>query len=165
MKNLDRNDSLKKPPTVIFNSVLEHPHAVLAVRFYRDHMYAMFKRNSMGLYKITRTEKKEVMITKEHTLAYDLETSNQRLDVRSLQGSTSLPVESLPVLKAFMIAGYYFGYVNVIFHDDMKQSQFTRLADCTITAIARHDKSIFVGSLQGELLIYSFSASFSVNKQ
>lgn len=104
------------------------------------------------------------MITKEQTLAYDLETVRQRLDVRSLQGCVSLPVEYLPVLKAFFIAGYYFGYVNVIFYDDLKQNQFAKLADCTITAMARHERTVMVGSLEGQLNIYSFSASFSISK-
>jgi hypothetical protein len=92
MKNIDKNEVLKKLPSVIFNSVLEHPYSVFASKFYKENMYAMFKRTSIGLYKISRSEKKDVMITKEHSLAYELETTKQRLDIRSLQGCTSLPV-------------------------------------------------------------------------
>jgi hypothetical protein len=73
-----------------------------------------------------------------------------------VQGSTSLPVEYLPLLKAFLIAGYYFGYVNLVFPDDPKQNQFVKLGNCTITAITRHEKTIFIGSLKGELIIYNF---------
>jgi len=128
MKNLDKNDVLKRPPAVIFNSVLEHPHSVIAAKFYKDDMYAMFKRTSIGLYKISKSEKKDVMITKEQTLEYDVETFKQRLDIRSLQGCSSFPVEYLPLLKSFLIAGYYFGYVSIVFHDDPKQNQFVKLA-------------------------------------
>lgn len=38
------------------------------------------------------------------------------------------------------------------------------MADCTITAIARHDRTVFVGSLQGDLTIYSFSSGFGIKK-
>jgi hypothetical protein len=55
MKNLDKHDSVKKTPSVILNSILEHPHSVLAAKFYKENMYALLKRQNIGLYKISKS--------------------------------------------------------------------------------------------------------------
>lgn len=64
MKNLDKHDAQKQGPGVIFNSVLEHPFSIMRIKFYKEDMYALFKRHHIGLYKIGRNERKEIMITK-----------------------------------------------------------------------------------------------------
>jgi hypothetical protein len=56
MKNVDKYDSIKTL-SIIFNSVLEHPHSVFAAKFYKYNMYALFKRQSIGLHKISRNQK------------------------------------------------------------------------------------------------------------
>lgn len=129
----------------------------MKVKFYKEDMYAMFKRQHIGLYKIAKNERKEVIITKEETIKYEIETDRHRLDIRSLQNCSNLPVEYIPSLKAFILGGYYFGYTNLIFYSDAKQNQFSKLADCTITALGLHTNILFCGTLLGQLFVYSFT--------
>jgi hypothetical protein len=55
IKNMDKHDAVKKTLSVIFNSVMEHPHSVFAAKFYKKNMYALLKRQNISLYKISRS--------------------------------------------------------------------------------------------------------------
>lgn len=63
--------------------------------------------------------------------------------------------------KAFLVAGYDGGFVNVVFPEDMKKSQMIKIADHTITAIASFRSSILVGTCRGEAMIFNVNGDFS----
>lgn len=80
----------------------------------------------------------------------------RKLDLKYL--GAAFPLDYIN--KAFIIGGYDGGFINVVFHEDMKRTQLIKITDNTITAMACFRSSILVGTCRGEVFVFYINGEF-----